>query len=226
MTNNNIIPEELFAAVIDGVATSQERQSVYTAIKGDDELREMFDELIYAKIFEEEIESNFQMRYAGQTVKLKSDKPEGQTISFNDVSSLSAYHLTVNKNFTNSDRFYSSPNLYDKTKIMSTNSTPNTIPDELFAAVIDGVATNEEHRLVYTATQGDDEQRQIFNNLIYMKTFEVEIETDFQTRYAGQTVELDTESEKPAQTTLFNRIFLSGNKSTIDSDNPEKNRER
>ncbi|MDR1633300.1 MAG: hypothetical protein LBR97_10615 [Dysgonamonadaceae bacterium] len=96
----------------------------------------------------------------------------------------------------------------------------NTIEDEMFAAVIDGVATNEERRLIYNAIEGSEELRQKFNECMYAKQFEEEIENDFQVRYAGQTLEL--ESEQQEQTTLFNDIFLSVNKLMIDSNNPPK----
>jgi hypothetical protein len=109
---------------------------------------------------------------------------------------------------------------------MSTKVILNTISDEVFAAVIDGVATSKERRFVYMATKDNDELKQMFNELLYAKMFEKEIETDFQTRYAGRTFELGFEPEKPDQSTLFNDISLSVNNFTIDLDHLGKDIER
>ncbi|MDR3260959.1 MAG: hypothetical protein LBT78_03905 [Tannerella sp.] len=64
MENSNIITDEMFAAVIDGVATPEERRLIYKAIEGDPELREAFNSCIYIKVFEEEIENDFKMCHA------------------------------------------------------------------------------------------------------------------------------------------------------------------
>ena len=107
--------------------------------------------------------------------------------------------------------------------IMTNNSI---IPEEIFASVIDGVATAEERRLVYKAIENDNELKEKFNECMYVKVFEKEIEDDFQTRYAGQSFELELEpeqTEKPEQKSLFNNIFLSIDNLTIDSDSLKKN---
>jgi hypothetical protein len=64
MENKEIITDEMFAAVIDGVATPEERRLVYKAIEGDQELREDFNSCIYLKVFAEEIENDFKSRHA------------------------------------------------------------------------------------------------------------------------------------------------------------------
>ena len=99
------------------------------------------------------------------------------------------------------------------------------ISEEVFASVIDGVATAEERRLVYKAIENDNELKQKFNECMYAKAFEEEIENDFQTRYAGQSFELELgseKSEKLEQKTLFNDIFLSIDNLKFDSDNLKK----
>jgi len=110
-------------------------------------------------------------------------------------------------------------------EINNDNSMTNKslISEEVFASVIDGTATAEERRLVYDAIENDNELKQKFNECMYTKVFENEIENDFHTRYTGQSFELELEPNKPEQTTLFNNIFLSIDNLTVDSDNLKKN---
>ncbi|MDR3142276.1 MAG: hypothetical protein LBU37_11220 [Tannerellaceae bacterium] len=61
----------MFADVIDGVATHEERRLVYDAIEEDDELRQAFNDCMYLKVFKEEIGTDFQKYYTGQTFGLK-----------------------------------------------------------------------------------------------------------------------------------------------------------
>ena len=83
--------------------------------------------------------------------------------------------------------------------------------DEMFASVIDGVATQEERRLVYEIIEKDDELKQAFMDCMYLKVFEEEIEADFQKRYADQIFELNQSAEIPAQSGIFKGVQLSVN---------------
>jgi hypothetical protein len=91
------------------------------------------------------------------------------------------------------------------------------ISETMFAAVIDGAATNEERRLVYKAIESDKELRQMFEHCMYTKIFENEIENDFRTRHADITFELEPEV-KILNNTVFNIIHLSTGNSTNDTD--------
>jgi hypothetical protein len=87
----------------------------------------------------------------------------------------------------------------------------NMISDEMFADVIDGVATREVRRLVYKAIEGDEELRQAFNHCMYLKVFEEEIENDFRARHSDIILELKPVDEMPDDATILNQIRLSVN---------------
>ena len=53
MENKNMISEEMIASVVDGVATRKIRRLVYEAIESDEELRQLFNDYMYMKVFEE-----------------------------------------------------------------------------------------------------------------------------------------------------------------------------
>jgi tellurite resistance protein len=93
-------------------------------------------------------------------------------------------------------------------------TSKNIITDEMLAAVIDGVATPEERRLVYKVIEGDEELREAFNHCMYGKVFEEEIERDFNARYADVVIELAPVVETQSNighSTILNMINLSGN---------------
>jgi hypothetical protein len=99
------------------------------------------------------------------------------------------------------------------------------ISEEMFAAVIDGAATREERRLVYKAIEGDDELRQTFNDCMYLKVFEDEIESDFKARHAGAMPELEPAAEtQDSAASMYNRIRLSINDLVSDSETGAKER--
>jgi hypothetical protein len=86
-----MISDEMFAAVIDGAATPEERRLVYNAIEGDEKLRQAFNDSIYLKIFGEEIEADFNARHpdAANELSMAIETTDVTATVFNGVGSLS-----------------------------------------------------------------------------------------------------------------------------------------
>jgi hypothetical protein len=96
------------------------------------------------------------------------------------------------------------------------------ISDEMFAAVIDGAATPEVRRLVYKAIEGDEKLRQAFNDCIYLKIFEEEIEADFNARHPDAANELGMAIKATDVTdTVFNGVGSLSMRELIDSASAE-----
>jgi hypothetical protein len=87
----------------------------------------------------------------------------------------------------------------------------NTISDEMFSGVIDRTATPEERRLVYDAIEKDPELREAFNDQIYLKVFEEEIEADFRERHPDQTFVSTPPVGMPESSGKFYKVQLSVN---------------
>jgi hypothetical protein len=85
MTNNNIISDEMIAAVIDGTATGEERRSVYKLIERDEKMQSMFKRCIFVKIFENEIENEFREQYASLTLGLIPEVEIQDKTIFNQI---------------------------------------------------------------------------------------------------------------------------------------------
>jgi hypothetical protein len=75
MVDNDKI-SELLVKVIDGVTTSEEKQLVYDAIEKDSALRETFNDVIYLKVFSENVKRDFEAEYSGVNLDINSIKTE------------------------------------------------------------------------------------------------------------------------------------------------------